>query len=112
MAATCDRNMFCPEYVKANPFIEVEGLTKVFKYLIQNIIVAEINMGIGQGVAMDSLKFHPGLPCPTLLPPAGGPPPERPYDCFRGCPPAGWAACGCLLPSGHPTLYAYEQKVT
>jgi hypothetical protein len=29
-------------------------------------------MGVWQGVAMDSLKFHPGLPCPTLLHPAGG----------------------------------------
>jgi hypothetical protein len=30
-------------------------------------------MGAWQGVAMDSLKFHPGPPCPTLLRPAGGP---------------------------------------
>jgi hypothetical protein len=30
-------------------------------------------MGVWQRVAMDSLKFHPGLPCPTLLRPAGGP---------------------------------------
>jgi hypothetical protein len=29
-------------------------------------------MGVWQGVAMDSLKFHPGPPCPTLLRPAGG----------------------------------------
>jgi hypothetical protein len=29
-------------------------------------------MGVWQGVALDSLKFHPGLPCTTLLRPAGG----------------------------------------
>jgi hypothetical protein len=33
-----------------------------------------IDMGVWHGVAMDSLKFHPSLPCPTLLRPAGGPP--------------------------------------
>jgi hypothetical protein len=27
-------------------------------------------MGVWQGVAMDSLKFHPGPPYPTLLRPA------------------------------------------
>jgi hypothetical protein len=29
------------------------------------------SMGVWQGVAMDSLKFHLGLPCPTFLHPAG-----------------------------------------
>jgi hypothetical protein len=38
------------------------------------------NMGVWQGVAMDSPKFHPGLPCPTLLCPVGGPPLKRPYQ--------------------------------
>jgi hypothetical protein len=41
-------------------------------------------MGVWQGVAMDSLKFHPGLPCPTLL-----------------CPAA------VFYPFGHHTSYAY-----
>jgi hypothetical protein len=31
-------------------------------------------MGVWQGVALDSLKFHRGPPCPTPLRPAGGPP--------------------------------------
>jgi hypothetical protein len=31
-------------------------------------------MGVWQGVALDSLKFHPGPPYPTLLRSAGGPP--------------------------------------
>jgi hypothetical protein len=29
-------------------------------------------MGVWQAVAMDSLKFHPGLACPTILRLAGG----------------------------------------
>jgi hypothetical protein len=33
-------------------------------------------------VAMDSLKFHLGPQCPTLLRLAGGPPPKRPYGHF------------------------------
>jgi hypothetical protein len=36
------------------------------------------SVGMWQGVAMDSLKRHPGPPCPTLLRPAGGPPLKRP----------------------------------
>jgi hypothetical protein len=47
---------------------------------------------------MDSLKFHPGPTCPTLLRPSGGPAPKRPYGCLRGGPPAERAACGRLLP--------------
>jgi hypothetical protein len=37
-------------------------------------------IGVWEGVAMDSLKFHLGLPCPTLLSPTGGPLPKRPYS--------------------------------
>jgi hypothetical protein len=29
-------------------------------------------MGVWQGVAMDSLKYHSGPPCPTHLRPVGG----------------------------------------
>jgi hypothetical protein len=53
-------------------------------------------MGVWKGVAMDSLKFHPGLPCPTLL-----------------CPVSGvarlqvrWLAA-FFYPLGHTTPYAY-----
>jgi hypothetical protein len=56
-------------------------------------------MSIWQGVAMDSLNFHPGLPCPTLLRPVDGPPLKWPYGCFRCGPPAGQATCG---PSSTP----------
>jgi hypothetical protein len=47
-------------------------------------------MGVWQGVAMDSIEFHPGPPCPTLL-------------CrFRGGPRAWRAACCRLLPLWTP----------
>jgi hypothetical protein len=58
--------------------------------------------GVWQGVAMDSLKFHPSPPCPTLLSPAGGPPLKRPYGRFRAGPTAGQAACSSLLPFWTP----------
>jgi hypothetical protein len=59
---------------------------------------------VWKGVSTDSLKFHPGPPCPTLLRPAGGPPPTRPYCRFWGGPPAGQAACGRLLPPWIPDV--------
>jgi hypothetical protein len=58
--------------------------------------------GVWQGVAMDSLKFHPGPPCPTHLRPAGGPPLKRPYIRFRGGPPALRVVCSRLLPFWTP----------
>jgi hypothetical protein len=65
-------------------------------------------MGAWQGVAMDSLKFHPGCLCPTLLSTVGEPPLKRSYSRFRGCLPIQWSACSLLLPRGHPTPYAYD----
>jgi hypothetical protein len=59
-------------------------------------------MGVWQGVAMVSLKFHPGPPCSAFPRPTGGPPLKRPYSCFRGGPLAGRAACGHLLPLWTP----------
>jgi hypothetical protein len=67
-------------------------------------------MGAWKGVAMDSLKFHTSLPCPTFLSHVGGPPLKRPHGCFRDGPPTRRAACGRLLPFGHPTLYAYVEN--
>jgi hypothetical protein len=46
-------------------------------------------MGVWQGVAMDSLKFHLGLPCSTLLCPAGS------------------LLAAIFYPFEHPTPYAY-----
>jgi hypothetical protein len=51
---------------------------------------------------MDSLKFRPGPPCPTLLRPAGGLSLKRPYDRFRDGPPAERSAYGRLLPFWTP----------
>jgi hypothetical protein len=59
-------------------------------------------MGVWQGVAMDSLKFHPGPLCLTLLRPAGRLPLKQHYGCFRSGPPAGRATCGRLLPVWTP----------
>jgi hypothetical protein len=59
-------------------------------------------MGVWQGVAMDSPKFHPGPPCPTLLRPAGGPLLKRYNGRFRGGQPTRQAACGRLLPLWSP----------
>jgi hypothetical protein len=39
----------------------------------QDINQVEGNISVWQGVAMDSLKFHPGPACLTFLRPAGGP---------------------------------------
>jgi hypothetical protein len=47
--------------------------------------------------AMNSLKFHLGPHCPTLLHHVRDPPLKRPYRRFRGGLPARQAACG------HPT---------
>jgi hypothetical protein len=53
-------------------------------------------MGVWQAVAMDSLKFHSGLPCPTLQHPACGSPLKRPFK--------GWTThrAGGLWPSSTP----------
>jgi hypothetical protein len=56
------------------------------------------SMGVWQGVAMDSLRYHLGPLSPTLLRPAGGPPLKWPYGRFR----AGQAAKSCLLPFWTP----------
>jgi hypothetical protein len=61
---------------------------------------------------MDSLNFHSGLPCPTLLRPAGGAPLKRPVVRFRGSPPTGQAACGHLLPfwTSHAIRLCQEEE--
>jgi hypothetical protein len=52
---------------------------------IENIINIEkqdgtSSMGVWQGVAMDSLEFHPDLVWITLLRPAGRPPLKQPVS--------------------------------
>jgi hypothetical protein len=58
-------------------------------------------IGVWQGVAMNSLKFYPSPPCPTLLHPAGP-------RAFSGVafPQGGWLSA-MFYPFGHPTPYAY-----
>jgi hypothetical protein len=51
-------------------------------------------MGVWHGVAMNSIKFHPGPPFLALPCPAGGPPLKRTHT--------GRTACGCLLPFQTP----------
>jgi hypothetical protein len=65
-------------------------------------ISSECFMSVWQGMAMDSMKYHLGPPCLTLLRPAGAPPLKQPYVHFTGSPPAGQAACGHLLPLWTP----------
>jgi hypothetical protein len=65
------------------------------------------SMGVWQGVAMDSLKFHLGLPCPTLLRPVGRPPLKQSYHHCRDGLFAGWVACGCPLTFFTPR-YSYR----
>jgi hypothetical protein len=64
--------------------------------------VSSCFIGVWQGVALDFLKYHLGLPCPTLLRPAGRQPLKRPYNRFKGGPTTGWAACGRLPPQWTP----------
>jgi hypothetical protein len=58
--------------------------------------------GVWQGVAMDSLKFHQGPPCPYPSKPCEWATPERPFGLLRGGPIARRAACGRLLPHWTP----------
>jgi hypothetical protein len=68
-----------------------------------------MSMGVWQGVAMDSLKFHLGPPCPTSLCPEmalwlfWGWPAHR-VDWLRQSPTT-------MYPLGHPTPYAYGRGV-
>jgi hypothetical protein len=57
-------------------------------------------MGVWQGVAMDSIKFHLGLLCPIFL--CLGPTAISGVACLQGRWPA-----AIFYPLGHPTPYAY-----
>jgi hypothetical protein len=68
------------------------------------------SMGVWQGVAKDSLKYSPGLPCPTLLHPVSEPPLKRPYGHLRVVHPQGRRPAAVFYPFGHPTPYAYVAR--
>jgi hypothetical protein len=59
-------------------------------------------MGLWQGVAMDSLKFHPGLPCPTLLRPRAGHPWNSLTAVYGVARPQGGLPAAVFFPFGHP----------
>jgi hypothetical protein len=56
-------------------------------------------MGVWKGVAMDSLKFHPIPPCPTLFHPAG---------CYPRNGLMAALGVGVFYYFVHPTPYAYD----
>jgi hypothetical protein len=54
---------------------------------LKDLLTVLVTRPVREGVSTDSLKFHAGLPCPTLIRPAGG----RPAAVF--------------FPLGYPTPY-------
>jgi hypothetical protein len=69
-----------------------------------------VGIGVGQGVAMDSLNYKPGMLCSTLLHPARVPPLKRPYGTVLGVarPQGGLRPAAIFYPFGHPTPYTYN----
>jgi hypothetical protein len=74
----------------------------IYKHYNYYKLAMLVCIGVWQGVAMDSLKFHPSLPCPTLYALRAGHPKNGLTDVFRGGSPAGQAVCGRLLPLKTP----------
>jgi hypothetical protein len=66
------------------------------------LVSGQIHGPVREGVSTDSLKFHAGPPCLTLICPVGRPPPKRPYGHLGGGPPAGLVACSRLIPPWIP----------
>jgi hypothetical protein len=62
---------------------------------------------IWQGVAIESPKFHPVPPCPTLQCPAGGLPLKRPLAVSGVAHLQGKRLAAVFYPFGHPTPYSY-----
>jgi hypothetical protein len=63
----------------------------------------KVDIGVRQGVTMDSLKFHPRLPCLTLL--------RLIAVSVVAHPQGAWPAAVCYF-FGHPKTYAYESRPT
>jgi hypothetical protein len=79
--------------------LRVEGFYKVLFLLIS------LPGSYGKGYP---LKFHPGQPCPTLLRPAVGLPPKRPYGLtavFGVARSQGERPAAVFYPLGYPTPY-------
>jgi hypothetical protein len=65
----------------AKPLVSGNG-----KISADGVSTLSSGMSLWQGVAMDSLRFHPGLLCPTFLHPAGGPLLRPRLQLFQGWP--------------------------
>jgi hypothetical protein len=59
-----------PWQVVTKRWPQFEARTKIVIGEDEEYNLGGTSMGVWQGVAMDSLKFHPGPPCPTLLLPS------------------------------------------
>jgi hypothetical protein len=59
---------------------------------------------------MESLKYHPGPPCPTLLRPQGGPPPNSLTAILGVARPYGRWPGAVFYPLGHSTPYDYGTR--
>jgi hypothetical protein len=56
-------------------FYSIEGVLRVFHFCSRTCLIflcISYSMGVWQEVAMNSLDYHSGLPCPTLVRVAGG----------------------------------------
>jgi hypothetical protein len=112
--------IFTIDILEVYLFCEAVGLIATIRFplrLIQKLATDWLQigyLGVWKVVAMDSLKFHMGAPCPTLLCTAGGPPKKRLYGQFWGGPPAKPEGnpTAFFYPFGHPTSYAYAFQTT
>jgi hypothetical protein len=67
-------------------WIIIQSVSVPFTHLNPNFITNEFLitiMGVWQGVVMDSLKYHLGPPCPSLLRAAGWPPLKQGGSAYR-----------------------------
>jgi len=70
-------------------------------------------MGVWQGVAMDFLKYYPGLPCPSLLRPGVGQTttPKTVIRPFSGMAHPQGSQQAVFYLFGHPMPHAYEETL-
>jgi hypothetical protein len=73
----------------------------------RQISFSVLSMGVWQGVAMDSLKFHPVPPYPTLYPLQAGHDSDGLTAVSGVARPQGGRLAAISYPIGHPTPYAY-----
>jgi hypothetical protein len=74
-------------------------------------VFAVFSMGIWQGVAMDSLQFHLGPPCPTFSRLAVRLPLKWSTAVIGVAHLQGGRPAAIFYPFGHPTLYVYGSSL-